>query len=216
VNRESTGPEFLRQGLGWFFRKESALSTGTASSVEIPFPETGGSESPDIIFFMAISESSTVEFLSHNPEQTRHIGARLGMALQPGDFICLQGDLGAGKTTFVQGVAQGWASMDAVSSPTFIIVNIYRDGNQKQLFHLDAYRLESTLEAEELDLQSMQAEGPLLIEWPERMERLIPRDRLWIKLEHVSPEERRMKAASHGQRYADLLEVIRRATYGGD
>jgi tRNA threonylcarbamoyladenosine biosynthesis protein TsaE len=165
---------------------------------------------------MAISESSTVEFLSHNPEQTRHIGARLGMALQPGDIICLQGDLGAGKTTFVQGIAKGWGSMDAVSSPTFIIVNVYRDGEQKQLFHVDAYRLESTLEAEELDLPSMLAQAPLLIEWPERMERLISRDRLWIKLEHVNQEERRMKVMSHGQRYADLLEVIRRAAYGGE
>jgi tRNA threonylcarbamoyladenosine biosynthesis protein TsaE len=158
----------------------------------------------------------TVDFLSRSPEQTRRIGARLGAALQAGDVICLQGDLGAGKTTFVQGVAQGWGSQDAVSSPTFIIVNVYRSGDQKQLFHLDAYRLESTLEAEELDLQSMQAQGALLIEWPERMERLIPRDHLWIKLEHMDQEERQMKVTSQGKRYDDLLEIIRRATYGAD
>ena len=158
----------------------------------------------------------TVDFLSRSPEQTRRIGARLGTALQTGDVICLQGDLGAGKTTFVQGVAQGWGSRDAVSSPTFIIVNVYRNDEQNQLFHLDAYRLESTLEAEELDLQSMQAQGALLVEWPERMERLIPRDHLWIKLEHKDQEERQMKVTSQGKRYDDLLEIIRLATYGAD
>jgi tRNA threonylcarbamoyladenosine biosynthesis protein TsaE len=161
-------------------------------------------------------EVPTVDFLSRSPEQTRRLGQRLGAALQPGDVVCLQGDLGAGKTTFVQGIAQGWGSRDAVSSPTFIIVNVYRNSDQKQLFHLDAYRLESTLEAEELDLVTMQAQGSLLIEWPERMERLIPRDRLWIKLEYVDQEERQMNISSHGKRYDDLLEVLRRATYGVD
>jgi tRNA threonylcarbamoyladenosine biosynthesis protein TsaE len=161
-------------------------------------------------------EVPTVDFLSRSPDQTRHIGQRLGAALQAGDVICLQGDLGAGKTTFVQGLALGWGSQDAVSSPTFIIVNVYRNGKDKQLFHLDTYRLESSLEAEELDLQTMQAQGPLLIEWPERMERLIPRERLWIKFEHVDQEERRMTMSSYGKRYDDLLEILRRATYGVD
>jgi len=63
---------------------------------------------------------------------------------------------------------------------------------------------------------SMQAQGPLLIEWPERMERLIPRDRLWFNLEHVDQEERQMKISSHGKRYEELLEILRRATYGVD
>jgi tRNA threonylcarbamoyladenosine biosynthesis protein TsaE len=177
---------------------------------------TGLRESPDIILKMQNFEVPTVDFLSHNPEQTRRLGQRLGAALQPGDVVCLQGDLGAGKTTFVQGVAQGWGSRDAVSSPTFIIVNVYRNNNEKQLFHLDAYRLDSVGEAEELDLQSMQAQGPLLIEWPERMERLIPRDRLWIRFEHVDPEERQMKISSHGKRYDDLLELLQQAAHGGD
>ena len=161
-------------------------------------------------------EVPNVDFLSRNPEQTRRLGQRLGAALEAGDVVCLQGDLGAGKTTFVQGVAQGWGSKDAVSSPTFIIVNVYRNLDQEQLFHLDAYRLDSVWEAEELDLQSMQAQGPLLIEWPERMERLIPRDRLWIRLEHVDQEERQMKMTSRGRRYDDLLDILRQATHGVD
>lgn len=155
-----------------------------------------------------------MDFFSGSPEQTRRMGVRLGGALQPGDIICLQGDLGAGKTTFVQGIAEGWGSMDAVSSPTFIIVNQYRDGSERQLFHMDAYRLDSTPEAEELDLDAMLARGPLLIEWPERMEQLIPNERLWVKLDYMNEDEREMKFSSHGKRYDDLLEIIRHAAYG--
>lgn len=171
-------------------------------------------ESPDIIFWMAIQDTSTVNFISHGPEQTRHIGRRLGGVLQAGDAICLQGDLGAGKTTFVQGIAQGWGSLDAVSSPTFILVNVYRGEGRKQLFHMDAYRLESTLEAEELDLSAMLAQGPLLVEWPERMEKLIPQEHLWITLQHVDEDKRDMHFKSHGKRYDELLDVVRSAVYG--
>ena len=157
-----------------------------------------------------------MDFFSRSPEQTRRIGLRLGSALQVGDVICLQGDLGAGKTTFVQGIAQGWGSLDSVSSPTFIIVNMYRRGDEARLFHMDAYRLDSTSEAEELDLDSMMAQGPLLVEWPERMNGLIPDERLWVSLEYINEEEREMKFKASGKRYDDLLEVIRHAAYGGD
>lgn len=165
---------------------------------------------------MPILNAHTMDFFSRSPEQTRRIGRRLGGALQAGDVICLQGDLGAGKTTFVQGVAQGWGSRDAVSSPTFILVNVYRREDEARLFHMDAYRLDSTPEAEELDLETMLAQGPLLIEWPERIDGLVPPEHLWIRLEHVDDEEREMNFKANGKRYADLLEVIRRAAYGGE
>lgn len=163
---------------------------------------------------MPILDSHTVDFFSRSPEQTRRIGVRLGGALQAGDVICLQGDLGAGKTTFVQGIAQGWGSVDAVSSPTFILVNVYRRADEAQLFHMDAYRLDSAPEAEELDLDSMLADGALMIEWPERIPGLIPAERLWVELEHVDEEEREMKFKARGKRYDDLLNVIRHALGG--
>ena len=157
-----------------------------------------------------------MDFFSRSPEQTRSIGMRLGGALQAGDVICLQGNLGAGKTTFAQGIARGWGSLDPVSSPTFIIVNVYRRADQSQLFHMDAYRLDSTPEAEELDLDSMLAQGALLIEWPERINGLVPSERLWVQLEHIDEVERELKFKSSGKRYDGLLEIIRRAAYGGD
>lgn len=165
---------------------------------------------------MTVPDTHTVDFFSRSPEQTRRLGLRLGKALQTGDVICLQGDLGAGKTTFVQGVALGWGSLDAASSPTFILVNLYRRGDEARLFHMDAYRLDSTPEAEELDLDSMLDQGPLLIEWPERINGLVPAERLWIRLEHVDEEEREMKFQATGKRYEDLLEVIRYGMDGGE
>ena len=157
-----------------------------------------------------------MDVFSHSPEQTRRIGMWLGGALQAGDVICLQGDLGAGKTTFVQGIAHGWGSLDSVSSPTFIIVNVYRRGDEARLFHMDAYRLDSTPEAEELDLDSMLSQGPLLIEWPERMNGLIPPEHLWISLEPVAQEEREMRFRASGSRYEEVLDVVRRAADRGE
>lgn len=140
---------------------------------------------------------------------------RLGALLQAGDVICLQGELGAGKTTFTQGIAQGWGSLDSVSSPTFILVNQYRRADGHSIFHLDAYRLDSTGEAEQLDLDSYLNEGALLIEWPERLGNLIPPENLWITLEHLSEEHRQMKFHARGKRYDEMLETIRAALFGG-
>jgi tRNA threonylcarbamoyladenosine biosynthesis protein TsaE len=163
---------------------------------------------------MAILDAHTLEFFSRSPEQTRRIGMRLGSEIKAGDVICLQGDLGAGKTTFVQGLAQGWGSIDSVSSPTFVLVNVYRRANGNQLFHLDAYRLESIPEAEELDLDAMLAEGALLVEWPERLGNLIPHERLLVTLEHIAEEHRQMLLNARGKRYDELLDLVRQSMFG--
>ena len=164
---------------------------------------------------MPILDAHMLEFFSRSPEQTRRIGMRLGGLLKAGDVICLQGDLGAGKTTFTQGLAQGWGSIDSVSSPTFILINMYRRPDGELLHHLDAYRLESVPEAEELDLDSYLAEGALIVEWPERLGNLIPKDNLWINLEHISEEHRQMNFHAHGRRYDELLDGIRQSMFGG-
>jgi tRNA threonylcarbamoyladenosine biosynthesis protein TsaE len=147
-------------------------------------------------------------FLSPSPEKTRRLGMRLGALLQPGDVVCLQGELGAGKTTFVQGLAQGWGSLDAVSSPTFVIVNMYRRPDGGRLFHFDTYRLESAPEAEELDLDAMLFQGPLVIEWPERMETVLPAERLWVTLEYVDDASRRLNFQPQGTHYQELLAKV--------
>lgn len=164
---------------------------------------------------MPILDVHTLEFFSHSPEQTRRVGMRLGGLLQRGDVICLQGELGAGKTTLVQGLAQGWGSLDPVSSPTFIIVNVYRRPDERQLFHMDAYRLDSALEAAELDLDEMLAQGSLLLEWPERIQEILPGAHMWISLEYVGEEHRQMLLKAAGDRYDAMLADLRQGLFGG-
>jgi tRNA threonylcarbamoyladenosine biosynthesis protein TsaE len=152
-----------------------------------------------------------LELVTHSPEETRRLGLRLGTLLRPGDVVCLQGELGAGKTTFVQGLAKGWGTRDAVSSPTFILVNVYRrEEDDGRLFHFYTYRLETAPEAEELDIDAMLLRGPLVIEWPERMESVLPAERLWIKLEPTGDEQRRLTFLPAGKHYEALLAEYRR------
>ncbi len=163
---------------------------------------------------MPILDEKTLEFFSRSPEQSRRMGMRLGALLHAGDVICLQGDLGAGKTTFVQGLAQGWGSLDPVSSPTFVIVNTYRRANDEQLFHLDTYRLESASEAAMLDLDEMLIAGALVIEWPERIESILPAERLWIQLDYVDEEQRRLLFKAQGETYQKMIKNLQKSAFG--
>jgi tRNA threonylcarbamoyladenosine biosynthesis protein TsaE len=163
---------------------------------------------------MPILAPNTIEFFSRSAEQTRRVGMRIGAMLHMGDMVCLQGELGAGKTTLVQGMAQGWGSADGVSSPTFVLVNVYRKPEGALLFHLDTYRIDSTAEAEELDLDTMLAQGPLVIEWAERVKTLLPGENLWVKLEYLEEEQRLMQVTANGKRYEALLLELRQALFG--
>ncbi len=163
---------------------------------------------------MPILDAHSLEFFSRSPEQTRRLGMRLGALLKPGDLVCLQGELGAGKTTLVQGMAQGWGALDPVSSPTFVLVNDYRRADGAQFFHFDAYRIDSPAEAEELDLEYLLAQGPLVVEWPERVEPILPFSRLWAWLEYESEEHRDLRFSAAGRRYENLLDGLRRELYG--
>jgi tRNA threonylcarbamoyladenosine biosynthesis protein TsaE len=164
---------------------------------------------------MPILDPRTVEFVSRSPEQTRRLGYRLGSLLHTGDLVCLSGDLGAGKTTLVQGIAQGWGALDTVSSPTFVLVNEYRRPDSHCLFHLDAYRLVNSWEAEELDLDRMLENGPLLVEWPERIKSVLPPAYLWIALRWIADEQRGMTFNGQGERFAALLADFRKKVFGG-
>ena len=122
---------------------------------------------------MPILSENAFEFISRSPEQTKRIGARLGSKLKKGDLICLCGELGAGKTTFAQGMVQGWGSPDQVTSPTFVLINQYRRMDGAEINHLDAYRLTDEREAEILDLDGLMDQGILVVEWPERIRKII-------------------------------------------
>jgi tRNA threonylcarbamoyladenosine biosynthesis protein TsaE len=163
---------------------------------------------------MAVIEKGSFEVISRSPTQTRRIGMRLGELLQPGDVIGLEGDLGAGKTTLAQGIASGWGSYDSVTSPTFVLVNVYRRLDQNQLFHLDAYRILSPEEAIDLDLDVMLAQGPLMVEWADRIDEALPKDFLWIKMKLINDEQRDFIVHARGERHKFLLDQLREGIYG--
>jgi tRNA threonylcarbamoyladenosine biosynthesis protein TsaE len=164
---------------------------------------------------MPVYSSESFDFVSRSPEQTRRIGARLGALLRSGDVLALSGDLGAGKTTFVQGIAQGWGSSDNVSSPTFVLVNVYRRADGGRLHHMDAYRIQSALEAEDLDIDEMLASGALIVEWAERIQSALPEDFLAVEMSWADEEQRNMVFIPHGKKYETMAAEIKGQLFGG-
>lgn len=163
---------------------------------------------------MPILDDRHFEFFSHSPDQTRRLGIHLGGYLKPGDVVGLVGNLGAGKTTLVQGLAQGWGALDPVSSPTYVIVNEYRRADGQHLYHIDAYRLENAFDAEILDFDRMLSQGPLVIEWAERIKPVLPEDCLWIRMESTGMEHRSMMLNPEGSRFLNIVNQLRRKLYG--
>jgi len=163
---------------------------------------------------MPILDDRHFEFFSHSPEQTRRLGIHLGAHLRKGDMVCLEGNLGAGKTTLVQGIAQGWGALDPVSSPTYVIVNEYRRPDQQRLVHLDAYRLENALDAENLDFDRLLTLGPVVIEWPERIREILLDENLWITLKYTGMEHHSMMLTPSGKHFQAVVDNLRRKLYG--
>lgn len=164
---------------------------------------------------MPILDPYSLEFFSRSADQTRRLGNRLGSSLNLGDIICLSGDLGSGKTTFTQGIAKGWGSLDIVTSPTFVIVNQYEKPEGMILFHMDAYRLENAEEAFNLDIDNMVATGAMIVEWPERIKEALPEEYLWIDLTWEDEFQRRMVFSPVGEKYRTLLNTFRQKAFGG-
>jgi tRNA threonylcarbamoyladenosine biosynthesis protein TsaE len=164
---------------------------------------------------MPILDHHSLEIISRSSEQTRRVGMRLGTLLQSGDLVGLVGDLGSGKTTLVQGIAAGWGSLDPVTSPTFVLVNVYRRPDGLRLYHLDAYRLSGVDEAIDLDLEAMLDQGPMLVEWAERVQDALPGEGLWVHLNYVDETQRDMIYRARGAHYEALLARFRKLVYGG-
>ena len=118
---------------------------------------------------------------THSAEETRALAAELGAALPPATTLALHGDLGVGKTTFVQGLAHGLGVTGAVTSPTFNVFTLHR--GRVNLLHLDAYRLESAREVEDLLLEDfMEPPWCLAVEWPEKVAGWLPAGALHLDL----------------------------------
>lgn len=113
---------------------------------------------------------------SHSAEETFEIGRKIGMEALPGTIICLDGDLGTGKTVFTKGVAAGLGITEPVVSPTFTVVQIYEEG-RLPLYHFDVYRIDDPDEMEEIGYRDyFYGEGITIIEWSELIAEIIPED----------------------------------------
>ncbi|QNH60604.1 tRNA (adenosine(37)-N6)-threonylcarbamoyltransferase complex ATPase subunit type 1 TsaE [Hymenobacter sediminicola] len=119
------------------------------------------------------------------------VAAQVLEALQSHSIVCFEGEMGAGKTTFIKALCQSMGVQDEVSSPTFALVNEYRDAQNQPIYHFDFYRLNEPVEAVGIGALEYFDSGYLcLIEWPSRIEALLPPERLLITL-HVTGEESR-------------------------
>jgi tRNA threonylcarbamoyladenosine biosynthesis protein TsaE len=127
---------------------------------------------------------------AHGPEETRALGRELGLALPENAVVGLSGDLGAGKTEFVKGIAEGLGITDSVTSPTFSLVHEYRNA-RLPLFHMDFYRLENEKELDEIGFDDYLREpGICAIEWADKFPSRLPADAVWVKIQISSANER--------------------------
>lgn len=167
---------------------------------------------------MPILSPNMLEFTSHSPEQTARLGTRLGELAQSGDVIALSGGLGAGKTAFAIGFGAGWETQEPVSSPTFVFVHEHRRSTDVvRLYHVDCYRLNSEADAESVGLSDMLVDtAVVLLEWPERVETLLPTERLWISfiLLPDTPTRRLLRFEATGSRYLTLMDTFKQRAFG--
>jgi len=132
-------------------------------------------------------------------EETKSFGEKIGRALKPGDILVLTGQLGAGKTTLIQGIAKGLEIKDYVTSPTFTLINEYK--GIYPFFHLDLYRLDDPSQIEDLGIEEYfnNKDGIMVIEWAEKLGGLMPKNAFEIKIENTGESERKIWLSSEFQ-----------------
>jgi len=134
------------------------------------------------------------KIITHSPEETIDLGEQISKKLENGDFVALSGDLGAGKTMLVKGLAKGLGVEDYmyVNSPSFVILKEYQ--GKKNLYHFDVYRLEEESFSQTLDYKKyFYGEGITVVEWADKIRNIIPDKYVNVKIEYIGLEERQFK-----------------------
>ncbi len=152
----------------------------------------------------------TTTFKTHSAGETRALAARLGALLGAGDVVCLVGDLGAGKTTWTQGLALGLGLPpdEPVNSPTFTLITEH-PGGRVPLYHFDVYRLADSSGLYDLGFDEyLEGDGIVVIEWADRIADALPPDRLDIHLTAAGPDVRQVVMTAHGARPENLLATL--------
>ena len=141
--------------------------------------------------------SATLRVLAPTGEDTRAVGAAIAQALGPGDVVALTGELGAGKTTFVQGAARALGVADPVASPTFVLMRQYR--GTLPIAHVDVYRLDRIQEVLDLGFEELLDEGwVVFVEWGDVVDALFPGSYLEVELAVGPDESREIRVTGHG------------------
>ena len=142
-------------------------------------------------------------------DETRRLGERLGRLLKEGDIICLHGELGAGKTSFTQGIAKGMGVAKAfITSPTFVIANEYK--GRLALYHIDLYRLNNIAEIEDIGLSEyLKGEAVTVIEWAEKAEDCCQKIGFQFILKVWEEDKRRLSFKATGKRYEEIIKGIK-------
>ncbi len=152
----------------------------------------------------------SLSLVSHSLSETRRLGALLGQLLEGEEIICLEGELGTGKTSLIQGIGQGQGIREPITSPTFTLVNEYQ-GSEATLYHVDLYRVDTTEEIIAAGIDEYFYNGGIcVIEWAEKARDMLPPGCLYITLEHVSEEERGILLQAKGEAYRQLLRRLER------
>lgn len=164
------------------------------------------------------SDVHLLDFVSHSEAQTRRLGKRLGRLLRPGDVLLFVGEFGAGKTTFIQGIAEGLGVEGSVASPSFTLVWEYVTGDmcgRVPFYHIDLYRLSRLEETQEIGLENyLYSDGVCAVEWADRVPEAMPEEHLQVELTYLSETKRVVRIGPAGERYVALLEEFKRSAFG--
>ncbi len=156
--------------------------------------------------------TTTLSAATADAESTRRLAAALAAVLTDGDLLVLTGDLGAGKTCFVQGLGPALGVGDRITSPTFTLVATYEGAGGMRLNHLDVYRLDDASETIDLDLPDLLEDGVTVIEWGERIDAVLPPERLLIELTFgAGDDDRSLHFELAGAGWVDRLDAIEAA-----
>ena len=163
-----------------------------------------------------ILTANAFDLVTHSADQTARVGEELGPLLQPGMVVCLQGDLGSGKTCLTQGIGRGLDIGGTINSPTFVFINEYAPNDSgPHLYHVDLYRIVDWAETLSLGLEDyIYGDGITVIEWCDRAQEVMPSDRLWITLTYLDESKRSLLFDAHGDAYVAMLDALKTALLG--
>ena len=138
-----------------------------------------------------------MEVITKSARESQKLGEKLASTLKKGSVLCLYGDLGSGKTTFLQGLAHGLGIKERILSPTFVMMRQYEISNKKDascFYHIDLYRAENEKDVESLNLREIWSDPQniIAIEWPEKIEKILPSERINLHFEYLKENERRI------------------------